>query len=111
MNRNIEHYTIRPPSESGERIPDPNPGLKVAQFIAWLKKRGYIWSYDKCKRKCKYLGLDLEKDIINDLGKDIIVVYKSREERVVVLENRTWAHDIARYHGVDIPHHRHHQPW
>ncbi len=111
MNRNIEPYNMRSPSESDERTLDPNPGLKVAQFIAWLKKRGYIQNYLKCETKCKYLGLDLEKDIIDDLGKEIIVVYKSRGERVVVLENRTWAHDIARYHGVDIPHHKHHQPW
>lgn len=97
--------------EEKDPPPDPDPGLRVAEFIAWLKKRGYIWSYRKCERKCIHLGLDLEKDVVEELGPEIIRKYRSRGGILLKIENRTWAHDIVQYHGVDIPHHRHHQPW
>jgi hypothetical protein len=111
MNQNIEPCKTGSPGIKEEHMPEPDPGSRVAQFIAWLKKRGYIQNYTKCEMKCKHLCLDLEKDILDVLGCEIIGVYTSRGEKLVVLENRTWAQDISRYHGVDIPHHRHHQPW
>ena len=94
-----------------EESPDPNPGLTVARFIAWLKKRGYVQSYKKCEIKCHQLGLDIEDDVLDYLGEDFIRVHISRGVKVVTLANKTWAHDISHYHGVDIPHHKHHKPW
>lgn len=97
-------------SSKKKKEPIPNPGQEVAIFIAWLKKRGYCQKLVKCEKKCDHLGLDFEDDILTPLGNEIIRVFNSRGEKVVVLLDKTWAQDISTYHGVDIPHHRHHQP-
>ena len=89
-----------------EIIPDPLPDLIVTEFIAWLMKRGYIWPKKKCEIKCSQIGLDLDRDVLDPLCPEKIIVGRTSGGDILVkIVDKSWAQQVTDYHDRTLPHH------
>lgn len=102
---NIEPNTIFI-TDSDDIVPDPLPTIEVAEFLAWLMKRGYIWPIRKCESKCRQIGIDLQKDVINPFCPDKIIIGRiSGGDIVVKIKDRSWAQQVTDHYDMTLPHH------
>jgi len=83
----------------------PDPSYPIAKFLSWLKKRGGYIYLEECEKKWGREGLEIER-IVKDLNPHL-GLYRSRGEKVVVLENKPWATQWLIHYDLDVPHHRH----
>lgn len=109
----FEYVCIMSPSKKKRRayegeIPDmPDPGENGAEFLAWIKNLGYIWPLKKCEVYCQHVGLDIDR-FVKDMGPERISLRRNRNgEKVVLVEDKTWASKWARKSRCDRAHHRH----
>jgi hypothetical protein len=89
-------------STGGDHEADPGP--KGALFLSWLKRNGSAKHLTTCEHKLRHLGLSLES-VISEWGEEMIIVARSRGDRVVWLRDVVWADRWAAFHGVEVPHH------
>lgn len=89
-------------------IPDmPDPGERGAEFLAWIKNLGYAWPLKKCEAYGLPIGLDIY-EFVKKMGPERISIRRSRKgEKVVLVEDKTWASKWARKSRCDRAHHRH----
>lgn len=89
-----------------DTIPDPLPTLEIAEFIAWLTKRGYIRNKIQCVAKCRQIGIDLEKDIISIYCPDKILVGRTPGGEILVkIIDKSWAQQVSDFYDRTLPHH------
>ena len=85
----------------------PDPTYEGARFLAWLSKRGYIQDFKNCERECEKCDINI-KTIVRVWGPERIKIYRGRGgEKVVRLEDRTWASQWTRFYDTAFPHHKH----
>ena len=105
-NRKKTSKEKRKPYDDEDPEP-PNPGEKGAEFLGWIKKRGFLRSFIECDEYCKSLDLDLDSFKTN-MGPAHIIIARSRGgEKAVKVIDKAWASKWARKYEKDDPHHRH----
>jgi len=88
-----------------ETLEPPDPGEGGGKFLCWIKKRGFIFPYDKCDEYCLSIGLDLI-EFARDMGRErIIIARRGGGEKAVKMVDRRWTAKWARRYGCDPPHH------
>ena len=85
----------------------PDPEVKGAIFLGWLKKRGGMRKVQDCQRKCRENGFEA-KEFVDTMGQDYIRLYRTgRGDKVIKLEKLVWADQWMTYYDLEVPHHRH----
>jgi len=83
----------------------PDPGERGARFLGWLKRSGAGRNLGTCRKKSEHLGLNLDQSI-DEWGDDRICKASSRGDKVLWLKDTDWADAWAKFHRVEVPHHR-----
>jgi hypothetical protein len=96
-------------SYSGDTLPEgPDPGNERVRYLAWLKKRGAVVLFRKCKIKWRDDGKEVAK-FVKEIGLPYISIQIDGRngEKVVCLKDKVWADNWMIWYEEEIPHHRH----
>jgi hypothetical protein len=85
----------------------PDPGIRTAAFIAWLKKRGAVWPLPGCIFAWARKGIDVEGEARRLGIPKICICRTSRGGKAVFLVDKAWADRWLRHYGLELPHHSH----
>lgn len=98
----------RKPKAYEDEMPDPpDPGDNGARFLGWIKKRGFIVTFEEAEAYCSSTGIDL-KEFAKDMGPEHIKMGRTSSGSVAIkVIDRRWASKWARKYGYDLPHHSH----
>jgi hypothetical protein len=97
--------TTEHPRPTDPAPPEPDPGIRTAAFIAWLKKRGAVWPLPGCIFAWARKGIDVE-ETVKRLGIHKIRVCRTGGgQKAVFLADKAWADRWLRHYGQELPHH------
>jgi hypothetical protein len=89
--------------------PAPDPGIRTAAFIAWLKKRGAVWPLAGCTFAWARKGVDVEEEARRLGITKIRICRTGGGQKAVFLPDKVWADRWLRHYGLELPHHSHFQ--
>ena len=92
--------------------PEPFIDKEIANFFAYIKKRGNCVKESDCIMFCEKNQLDLDSIILQYGYSKIMkgkIPKKGQNNLHVCIMDKNWANARAICHDVEIPHHRHYK--